>query len=145
MSLLIYDIKLQENGSIYYNDPSDISNFSNHLPGYFGDIMTVNGRSWPYMNVQNKMYRLKISNLCNSRYLNLYFQPDYANTTYSNDSSNLPFYVIKKDAGYLTSPILRKAELISPFARLEIIIDFNGVVGNVTLRTDANKPMPRGD
>jgi FtsP/CotA-like multicopper oxidase with cupredoxin domain len=108
LTLVIYDIKLQENGSIYYHDPADIPSFTTWTPEYFGDIMTVNGRSWPFMNVQNKKYRLKISNTCNSRHLNLYFQSDSANTTYSNDTSNLPFYVIKKDSGYMNTPILKQ-------------------------------------
>lgn len=105
---MIYDIRLQENGSIYYHDRADISSFSTWIPEYFGDVMTVNGRSWPYMNLENKKYRFKISNTCNSRYLNLYFQPDSSNTPYSNDSSNIEFYVIKKDVGYTNSPILKK-------------------------------------
>ena len=38
---------------------------------YFGDVMLVNGKVWPFLNVEPRMYRFRILNGCNARILNL--------------------------------------------------------------------------
>ena len=38
---------------------------------YFGDVMLVNGKVWPFLEVEPRMYRLRILNGCNARILSL--------------------------------------------------------------------------
>ncbi len=38
---------------------------------YFGDVMLVNGKVWPFLNVEPRLYRFRILNGCNARILNL--------------------------------------------------------------------------
>ena len=38
---------------------------------YFGDVMLVNGKVWPYLDVEPRMYRFRIVNGCNARILTL--------------------------------------------------------------------------
>ena len=47
--------------------PSDISPIFN--PEFFGNTMVVNGRTWPYLEVEQRRYRFRFLNGCNSRFL----------------------------------------------------------------------------
>ena len=38
---------------------------------YFGDTMLVNGKVWPFLDVEPRMYRFRILNGCNARILTL--------------------------------------------------------------------------
>src|SRR3970282_1944932 len=46
---------------------SDVSPIWN--PEFFGNTMVVNGRTWPYLEVQQRRYRFRFLNGCNSRFL----------------------------------------------------------------------------
>jgi spore coat protein A len=61
--LTINDIMLAANGSLGYDD--------NSHSGLYGDIMLVNGRPWPVMKVQRRVYRFRILNASISRALRL--------------------------------------------------------------------------
>ena len=41
------------------------------IPEYFGDVMTVNGKSWPYFEVQPRRYRFRVVNASNARFLRM--------------------------------------------------------------------------
>ena len=53
--------------------PSDISPIWN--PEAFFNVMVVNGVSWPVLEVAPALYRLRLLNGCNSRFLNLSLKP----------------------------------------------------------------------
>ena len=40
---------------------------------YFGDVMLVNGKVWPYLDVEPRLYRFRFLNGCNARILTLDF------------------------------------------------------------------------
>src|SRR5207247_217067 len=50
---------------------------TSNIPGvtwigeYFGDVMLVNGKVWPFLDVEPRMYRFRILNGCNARILSL--------------------------------------------------------------------------
>jgi FtsP/CotA-like multicopper oxidase with cupredoxin domain len=46
---------------------SDVSPIWN--PEFFGNTMVVNGRTWPYLDVEKRRYRLRFLNGCDSRFL----------------------------------------------------------------------------
>jgi len=50
------------------------------VPESFMDTMMVNGKAYPYKNVDPKPYRLRILNACNDRYLNLQLYTSGAGT-----------------------------------------------------------------
>ncbi len=41
------------------------------IPEFFGDAMVVNGKTWPYLNVEPRRYRFRLLNGCNARFLEL--------------------------------------------------------------------------
>lgn len=41
-------------------------------PEFFGNVMIVNGRAWPFHTVEQRRYRLRVLNGCQSRFLILW-------------------------------------------------------------------------
>jgi spore coat protein A len=50
---------------------SDVSPIWN--PEFFGNTMVVNGQTWPFLDVEQRRYRFRLLNGCNSRFLILKF------------------------------------------------------------------------
>jgi len=94
---------------IPYSDISPIWN-----PEFFGNTMVVNGRTWPYLEVEPKRYRLRLLNGCNSRFLILKFS-----------DPALSFWQIGSDGGFLPAPVQLSQLLMSPAERMDVIVDFS--------------------
>jgi spore coat protein A, manganese oxidase len=92
---------------------SDISPIWN--PEFFGNTMVVNGNTWPFLEVEQRRYRLRFLNGCNSRFLILKL------------SNGLPFWQIGAEGGFLPSPIQLEQLLIGPAERADVIVDFTNV------------------
>jgi FtsP/CotA-like multicopper oxidase with cupredoxin domain len=82
----------------FIGDPrgSDISAIWN--PEFFGNVMVVNGVSWPFMDVEPDLYRFRLLNGCNSRFLNLSL---VALDRRGKVIGEVPFYLIGGDQGLL--------------------------------------------
>lgn len=125
--LAIQDRSFNADGSLFYPDSrelfdefggpyipkSDISPIWN--PEFFGETMVVNGRTWPKLEVEQRRYRFRLLNGCNSRFLILKFDKD------------LTFWVIGAEGGFLTSPVEQGKLLMAPAERLDVIVDFTGL------------------
>ena len=61
VALTISDAMFAADGSLGYDDNSD--------SGLWGDVILVNGRPWPVMKVQKRIYRFRVLNACISRSL----------------------------------------------------------------------------
>ena len=108
-------------------------------PEFFGDIMIVNGKSWPYLNVEPRRYRFHLVDGCNARFLNMQFADAALNPV------SVPIYAIGTDGGLLDKPVLIKDIFIAPGERLDIIIDFSAFKGqSLILTNNANAPYPDG-
>lgn len=115
------------------NGPSDVSPIWN--PEFFGNTMVVNGRTWPYLEVQQRRYRFRLLNGCNSRFLILKI------------SNDMPFYQIGSEGGFLPAPIVLEELLIAPAERADVIVDFTDVpVGQeiVLLNLAPDEPFSGG-
>jgi FtsP/CotA-like multicopper oxidase with cupredoxin domain len=93
--------------------PSDVSPIWN--PEFFGNVMVVNGRSWPYLEVEQRRYRFRFLNGCNSRFLIL------------RNDADVPFYQIGADQGFLPETAKLSELLMSPAERADVIMDFTNV------------------
>lgn len=124
--LAIQDRSFNEDGSLFYPDSrmhfdgfggpcipgSDVPPIWN--PEFFGDTMVVNGKCWPYLEVEPRKYRFRLLNGCNSRFLVLRF------------SLNLSFYQIGSDGGLLPDkPVMLDDLLMGPAERADVIVDFS--------------------
>ena len=124
--IAIQDRAFNADGSLFYPDSreffdgfagpyipeSDISPIWN--PEFFGNTMVVNGRTWPYLEVEPKRYRFRLLNGCNARFLILKFS-----------DPALSFWQIGSDGGFLPSPVQLSQLLMSPAERMDVIVDFS--------------------
>lgn len=103
-------------------------------PEAFGDTIVVNGKIWPFLEVQPRKYRFRLLNGSNARFYNLRID------------GNKPFIQIGTDGGYLDKPVVVNQLLLAPGERADVIVDFAGLpVGTqLILRNDAPTPFPAG-
>ncbi|MGB8930722.1 MAG: multicopper oxidase domain-containing protein [Anaeromyxobacteraceae bacterium] len=113
-------------------------------PEFIGDTIVVNGKVWPFVNVQPKRYRFLFLNGSNARTYELFL------INQKGGGSGPTMWVIGNDGGYLDSPqaVDPKAGgklLIMPGERYEVIIDFAAFPGtNLLLRNTGRTPYPGG-
>jgi bilirubin oxidase len=104
---------------------SDVSPIWN--PEFFGNIMVVNGFSWPYLEVEQRRYRFRFLNGCNSRFLVLKMT---TSPRMNNDGFNTPeysFWQIGADQGFLPAPVELDFLLMAPAERADVIVDFTNI------------------
>ncbi|MGE5223745.1 MAG: multicopper oxidase family protein [Omnitrophica WOR_2 bacterium] len=156
--IAIQDRQFDENGQWLFpdGDPDgengpppnpDLHPFWN--PEFFGDVIVVNGKSWPYFNVEPRRYRFRLLDGCNARFLELRLE---------NRAAKRPgpaFWIIGTDGGLLDMPVMLnnpkapggKAPrlLMAPGERYDVIMDFSGFAGQtLTLINSAKAPYPAG-
>ena len=89
-----------------------------------GDAMLVNGKLYPYLDVEPRPYRLRILNASNSRFYLL---------SLSNGRS---YHQIGTDQGLLAAPVAQKILRLAPAERADLIVDFGEDAGqNVLLQS----------
>lgn len=122
-------------GTYNPNDPNSVvaGHQPTHLPEMFGDVICVNGRAWPNLQVEARQYRLRLLNGSDSRVYNLRF-------------GTLPFFQIGTDQGLLNLPVPLSAITIFPGERKDIVIDFTKVASGtkIVVTNDAPFPYPGG-
>lgn len=139
IALLIQDKMFDADGSLLLpvRDPNEVPTSPEHpgpwIPEFFGNTVLVNGKVWPYLDVEPRRYRFRILNASNARFYNLQLD------------SGQPLVVIGGDQSFLPRPQAMRSVLLAPAQRLDLIIDFSGVRGNVVLKNDARTPFPDGD
>jgi spore coat protein A, manganese oxidase len=88
-----------------------------------GEFTLINGKLYPYLEVEPHKYRFRILNGSNSRFYNL---------SLSNTGE---VHQIGSDQGLLSAPVTLKSSTIAPGERADVIIDFASHRGeNITLR-----------
>ena len=132
--IAIQDRSFNEDGSLFYPatrdffdgitgpyiPDTDISPTWN--PEFFGNMIMVNGNTWPFQNVEQRRYRYRFLNGCQSRFLIL-------------DFSNIPgveVWQIGNEGGFLAAPVnliaLNGGKLLmGPAERADVIVDFTNV------------------
>lgn len=136
--LAIQDRIFRDDGQLFYPSTPEESNQPDPsvLPEMFGDIILVNGKVWPKLNVEPRKYRFRILNGSDSRFYNLLF------------SEHIPFIQIGTDGGFLNEPVTLNQILLAPGERKDIIIDFSDPIlwgKRIILKNSANGPYPFGD
>jgi spore coat protein A, manganese oxidase len=134
--LIIQDRSFHEDGSLFY--PSKPQPASPKLPtpsivpDFFGNFILVNGKVWPYLEVEPRKYRFRLLNASNER-----------SYTFSL-SSGQPFFQIGTDGGFLQAPILVKQITLFPAERVDVIIDFSAHKGQqIILRNTGANANPK--
>ena len=141
IAIAIQDRSFNCDGSLFYPDTravfdefegpyipdTDVSPIWN--PEFFGNAIIVNGNTWPFQTVEQRRYRFRVLNGCDSRFLILDF----------NQIPGAAVWAIGNEGGFLAAPVNLTASnsnrlLIGPAERSDLIVDFtNVVVGNYVL------------
>ena len=140
----VQDRSFNADGSLFYPDTraffdgiggpyipdSDLSPIWN--PEFFGNMIMVNGNTWPFLQVEQRRYRLRFLNGCQSRFLILDFSAIPGVTVWQ----------IGNEGGFLAAPVNLTAShgnrlLMGLAERADVIVDFtqvpvgSHVLGNV--------------
>jgi FtsP/CotA-like multicopper oxidase with cupredoxin domain len=142
--IAIQDRAFNEDGSLFYPDSREFFDGATALnpgfipdtdlspiwnPEFFGNMIMVNGNTWPFHNVEKRRYRIRFLNGCQSRFLIL-------------DFKNIPgveVWQIGNEGGFLAAPVNLTATndnklLMGLAERADLIVDFTNVpVGNYVL------------
>ena len=139
--IAIQDRSFDDDGALFYPDTraffdaidgpfipdTDIAPIWN--PEFFGNMIMVNGNTWPFHTVEQVRYRIRVLNGCQSRFLIL-------------DFGNIPgveVWQIGNEGGFLAAPVNLTADhgnrlLMGLAERADLIVDFTNVaVGNYVL------------
>jgi FtsP/CotA-like multicopper oxidase with cupredoxin domain len=77
--------------------------------------MVVNGKTWPFLEVEQRRYRFRFLNGCNSRFLILKL------------SNGRPFWQIGAEGGFLPKPVELDQLLLGLAERADVIVDFTNI------------------
>jgi spore coat protein A len=125
--LVIQDRQFNSDGRFFY-PTSDIEG-AIWIGEYFGDVMLVNGKVWPYLNVEPRMYRFRILNGCNARILNL-------------DLSGSDFWQIGAEGGLWDIPVRTRRLVLAPAERADVLVDFSRFAGETLVLMNHRPPRP---
>jgi len=171
--MVIQDRSFNKNGSLFYPKnraffegvrkgklkiqfapKSDVAPIWN--PEAFFNVMVVNGVAWPFQDVDQTRYRLRLLNGSNSRFLNLSLQVVDGNG--QPTGQEIPMFQIGSDQGLLSdvvkvetgsfttydtetgnmiveaAPDPAQAMLLAPGERADVIVDFSGFAEGTRVR-----------
>ena len=157
LPLVIQDRSFNKDGSLHYSavpllDATGEQAVVNgkpvftSYPEFFGNTITVNGKVWPYLDVEPRKYRFRLLNGSDSRFYNMWLElagggsiPANAVGLIGNEGGLLPTMVSvarSDDSGLL----------LSPGERADVIIDFSKFAAGAILpvRNDDATPYPNG-
>jgi spore coat protein A len=140
--IAIQDRSFNTTGSLFY---PDTRTFFDDYPGpyipdtpvspiwnpeFFGNMMVVNGFTWPYLEVEPRRYRFRLLNGCNSRFLILQFEhPGVEVWQIGAEGGFLPAPVRLNDYPYPGSTGGGATVLMALAERADIIVDFSAAAG----------------
>jgi spore coat protein A len=140
--IVVQDRSFNTDGSLFFPDTRAFFDeyFGPYLPDtpvspiwnpeFFGNMMVVNGFTWPYLEVEPRRYRLRFLNGCNSRFLILQFEhPGVEVWQIGAEGGFLPAPVRLNDHPYPGSTGGGATVLLALAERADIIVDFSAAAG----------------
>lgn len=142
--IAVQDRSFNDDGSLFYPDTREFFDeiVGDYVPGgefspiwnpeFFGNMLIANGNTWPFQVVEQRRYRLRFLNGCQSRFLILDF----------GAIPGVEVWQIGNEGGFLAAPVNLTADhagrlLMGLAERADLIVDFthvpagNHVLGNV--------------
>ena len=152
--IAIQDRSFNADGSLFYPDSREffdgiVRDYIPHgefspiwNPEFFGNTIMANGNTWPFQTVEQRRYRFRFLNGCQSRFLILDFQ----------QIPGVEVWAIGNEGGFLSAPVNLTADnnnrlLMGLAERADLIVDFTSVpVGSYILRNvGPDEPFGGGD
>jgi spore coat protein A len=116
--LVIQDRQFNPDGTFLY-PRTDIEG-ATWIGEYFGDTMLVNGKVWPFLDVEPRMYRFRILNGCNARILSL-------------DVGGPSVVQIGAEGGMFDMPVPLERMVLAPAERADVLLDFRRFAGQTLM------------
>jgi spore coat protein A len=126
--LVVYDRIFDLEGQLNY--PVSGNPKSPWTPEVFGDALMVNGKLFPYLEVEPRRYRFRTLNGANARFFHLSL------------SNGQTFHQIGTDQGLLPAPVETKRVILAPAERADLVVDFSSSAGEqIILKNDSVNVM----
>lgn len=141
IEIVIQDRMFYPDGQLYYPSTPPVPGAPDPsvLPEFFGNVILVNGKAWPVLDVEPRQYRFRLLNGSDSRFYNMWIP--------TPSGVNVPFWQIGTDDGLLGAPVVRNTLLLAPGERADVVIDFsNPAYAGLTfiVKNNAKTPYPMG-
>jgi spore coat protein A len=135
LPLILYDRLLTREGQLLYPVSPDPQ--AAWVPEIFGNAILVNGKLFPYLDVEPRRYRFRVLNGSNARFYHLSFVG--SSSAVDNASANdAPIHQIGTDQGLLPAPVPLTSLEIAPGERADLVVDFSEHRGEqLVLKNDA--------
>lgn len=148
IGLAIQDRMFTTDGQLWYPNVGVTPERPVWIPEFFGNVILVNGKVWPYLNVEPRKYRFRILEGANARFFSL------ALAHRATGAPGPRFLQIASDGGYLATPVVLNDPaspasprlVMAPGERAEVIIDFSAYAPGTEfiLKNTAKAPYPNG-
>ncbi|WP_115787310.1 multicopper oxidase domain-containing protein [Arthrobacter silvisoli] len=125
--LVIQDRRFNADGTFLY-PTSDIGGVT-WIGEYFGNVMLVNGKVWPFLNVEPRLYRFRILNGSNARILSL-------------SLGGASLVQIGAEGGLWDLPVPVKRLVLAPAERADVLVDFSGFAGQTLVLRNSRPSSP---
>jgi spore coat protein A len=137
--LVLQDKTFNDNGSLFFpTNRTGVTEFipDTDIPPYWnpvfqGDTITVNGNTWPFLNVEPRRYRFRLLNASGIRPFSL--KVVSAPPITQPMPAALPIWLIGSDGGYLPRPVQLQQLPINTAERYDVIVDFTGIAPGTRL------------
>ena len=135
LPLILYDRMLTQDAQLLYPVSPDPQ--SPWVPELSGNAILVNGKLYPYLDVEPRKYRFRVLNASNARFYHLSLVENAAaDKPFSGDLA--PFHQIGTDQGLLPTPVPLTNLEIAPGERADLVVDFSQHRGALlVLKNDA--------
>ncbi len=154
--LILQDRQFDVNGQLCFpadfpgglNGPATNPQHPYWIPEFLGDVIVINGKAWPFLNVEPRRYRILFLNGSNARTYEMFL------TNPVTKVMGPSIWTIGNDGGFLDFPALvdpnaatpaQNHLVIMPGERYEVIVDFTQFAGQtLILKNVAKAPYPAG-
>ena len=117
--LMISDRQFSADGQLYY--PTSGVPESPWVSEVYGDVVLMNGKITPFVEVEPRPYRFRIVNASNARFY------------YIALSDGSPLQQIGSDQGLLPQPVTKQSIMMAPAERADVVVDFGKLAGTTVL------------
>jgi FtsP/CotA-like multicopper oxidase with cupredoxin domain len=148
IGLALQDRMLTADGQLWYPNVGDNPEHPIWVPEFFGDVMLVNGKAWPYLEVEPRKYRFRFLNGSNARFYAVNLEERISK------SPGPAFHQIGSDGGLLAEPVLLNDPanpnsprlILGTGERADVVVDFSAYPPGTEfiLRNNARAPFPNG-
>ena len=121
MPLVLCDRLFDADGQLHY--PASDDPAAPWVSEVYGDATLVNGKLYPYLEVEPRSYRFRVLNASNARFYTL----SVAATTPRPEPCVL--HQIGTDQGLLPAPVALASVTLAPAERADVVVDFDAFAG----------------